>query len=72
MELEACSQIERKYSSEGKNELTVWLFNFLRKKRESWHPAGFPNNNWEPGNFDFPPSSKRKLLFKKKKIAPDG
>lgn len=49
MELEACSQIERKYSSEGKNELTVWLFNFLRKKRESWHPAGFPNNNWEPG-----------------------
>lgn len=31
MELEACSQIERKYSPEEKDELTVWLFNFLRK-----------------------------------------
>lgn len=71
MELEACSQIERKCSSEGKNELTCMAFQFPQEKRESWHPAGFPNNNWEPGNFGLPLSSKRNLLFKKKN-APDG
>lgn len=59
MELEAYSQIERNYSSEEKNEITVWLLNFLRINGEAGTLEGF---QMIAGNFVFPLSSKEKVV----------